>query len=49
MRSSSRFLPQNISSIMLKKYTPIRSSHKKLSINTPKDIHKKLSIDLQKG
>jgi hypothetical protein len=30
---------------MLKRSTPIIFSHKKLSINTPKDIHKKLSID----
>jgi hypothetical protein len=49
MRSSSRSLPQNRSSIMLKRSTPIRFSHKKLSINTPKDITKKLSIDPQKG
>jgi hypothetical protein len=34
---------------MLKRSTPIRFSHKKLSINTPKDITKKLSIDPQKG
>jgi hypothetical protein len=34
---------------MLKRSTPIRCSHKRLSINTPKDIHKKLSIDPQKG
>jgi hypothetical protein len=47
MRSSSHSLPQNRSSIMLKRSTPIRFSHKKLSINTPKDIHKKLSIDPQ--
>jgi hypothetical protein len=32
---------------MLKRSTPIML--KKLSINTPKDIHKKLSIDPQKG
>jgi hypothetical protein len=47
MRSSSRSLPQNISSIMLKRSIPIML--KKLSINTPKDIHKNLSIDPQKG
>jgi hypothetical protein len=33
---------------MLKRSTPIRFSHKKLSIKTPKDIHKKLSIDTPK-
>jgi hypothetical protein len=33
---------------MLKRSTPIRISHKKLSINTPKDIHKKLSINTPK-
>jgi hypothetical protein len=49
MRSSSLSLPENRSSIMLKRSTPIIFSHKKLSINTPKDIHKKLSIDPQKG
>ena len=49
MRSSSHSLPQNRSSIMLKRSTPIRFSHKKLSINTPRDITKKLSIDPQKG
>jgi hypothetical protein len=49
MRSSSRSLPQNRSSIMLKRSTPIGCSHKKLSINTPQDIHKKLSIDPHKG
>jgi hypothetical protein len=49
MRSSSHSLLQNISSLMLKRSTPIRFSHKKLSINNPKDIHKKLSIDPQKG
>jgi hypothetical protein len=32
---------------MLKRSTPIGCSHKKLSINTPQDIHKKLSIDPQ--
>jgi hypothetical protein len=33
---------------MLKISMPIRCSHKKLSINTPKDIHKKLSINTPK-
>jgi hypothetical protein len=33
---------------MLKRSTPIRFSHKKLSINTPKYIHKKLSINTPK-
>ena len=33
---------------MLKSSTPIRFSHKKISINTPKDITKKLSIDPQR-
>jgi hypothetical protein len=32
---------------MLKRSTPIKFSHKKFSINTPKDIHKKLFIDPQ--
>jgi len=33
---------------MLKRSTQIRFSHKRLSINTPKDIQEKLSIDPQK-
>ena len=33
---------------MLNRSIPIEFSHKKLSINTPQDIHKKLSIDPQK-
>jgi hypothetical protein len=35
--------------MMLKRSTPIGFSHKNFSINTPKDIYKKLSIDPQKG
>jgi hypothetical protein len=50
--TSIRFSHKKLSkrySIMLKRSTSIRCSHKKLSINTPKDIHKRLSIDPQKG
>ena len=34
---------------MLKISTPLGCSHKNLSIITPQDIHKKLSIDPHKG